>query len=295
MTDVVIIGKGPAGISAAVYLVRAGLEVTVIGKDEGTLKKAHLIENYYGFIEPIEGPELLRRGVEQAKRLGVTVLEEEVVGIEKLTNFSVKTNKQEIEARVVILATGKSRNDLKVDGFQKLKGSGISFCATCDGFFYRGKPLAVVGNGDYAAEELSVLTNIASEVTLFTNGLPLKTEHIPENVEVVTEKLTKIFGESTVEGIETESEKKYFVSGIFVAQGTASAADFALKMGVMIDKGNIIVNEDYMTNIDGLYAVGDCIGGLLQVAKAVSDGAQVSAPIIKKIKAAKKEEAGATK
>lgn len=291
MTDVIIIGKGPAGISAAVYLVRAGLQVTVVGKDDGALGKAHLIENYYGFVEPIEGPELIRRGIQQAKRLGVTVLDDEVVGIEKLDHFSVKTSSEVLQAHIVILATGKSRSNLKINGFQQLKGSGISFCATCDGFFYKGKPLAVIGNGDYAAEELSVLSNIASEVTLFTDGLELKTKHIPEGTTVVTEKLTKIFGETSVEGLETEDGKKYFVSGVFVAQGTASAADFALKMGVLIENSNIVVNEEFMTNVEGLYAVGDCIGGLLQVAKAVSDGAQVSTPIIKSVKAKKKQQA----
>lgn len=292
MTDVIVVGKGPAGISAAIYLKRSGLDVVVIGKDNGTLQKAHLIENYFGFVEPITGTQLVEQGIDQAKRLGIEIINEEVVGIEKLKDFTVKTNNQELEGKAVILATGKARNSLKIDGFERLKGSGISFCATCDGFFYRNKPLAVIGNGDYAAEELSVLTNIASEVTLFTNGLPLETKHIPAGIEVVTEKITSIFGENSVEGLETENNK-YFVSGIFVAQGTASAADFALKMGVMMDNGNIIVNENYMTNVDGLYAVGDCIGGLLQVAKAVSDGAGASGPVAKFVKAKKQEEVNA--
>lgn len=284
MTDVIVIGKGPAGISAAIYLKRSGLDVLVIGKDKGTLQKAHLIENYFGFVEPISGTDLVEKGIDQAKRLGIEIVDEEVVGIEKIKDFTVKTNKQELTSKAVVLATGKTRNSLKIDGFERLKGSGISFCATCDGFFYRGKPLAVIGAGDYAAEEVSVLTNIASEVTLFTDGKELETKHLPDGIDVITDKITSIFGENSVEGIETEKEK-YFVSGIFVAQGTASASDFALKLGVFTENGNITVDDNFMTNVEGLYAIGDCIGGLLQVAKAVSDGAGASGPIAKFVKA----------
>lgn len=287
MQDAIIVGKGPAGISAALYLKRAGLNVTVIGKGYGALEKAEKIENYYGLPQPVDGKQLVEIGIAQAEGLGIPVLTQEVLHIDAADHFTVKTNTGEHEALAVLLATGKSRVTVPIKGFEKLRGRGISFCAVCDGFFYRGKRLAVIGSGDYAASELHDLMNFSKDITLFTDGAPLTTDKLPEGLPVVTDKITEIEGEDRVQAIVTTAGRQE-VDGIFVAIGTASAADFALKLGIAMEGGNITVDGDYMTNIEGLFAAGDCTGGFLQVAKAVSDGAHASTGMAKYIRSKKK-------
>lgn len=283
MKNAIIIGKGPAGISAAIYLKRAGMDITVIGKDLGALSKSHKIENYYGFENPLSGEELLNKGIKQAENLGIEVISDEVVDITKEKNYVVKTSSGEFETQTVLIATGKSRQKLDVEGFEEYKGKGISFCAVCDGFFYRGKTVAVIGNGDYAATEASELSNFAKEVIVFTDSDKLDTQKLPSNIKVVNGKIEKIVGDETVSGIVVDGET-YDTNGIFVAIGTASASDFALKLGVFTKKDDIIIDEDYMTNVGGLFAAGDCTGGFLQVATAVADGANASRGIMKYIK-----------
>ena len=163
MKDAIIIGKGPAGVSAAVYLKRAGLDVLIIGKDLGALEKSHKIENYYGFENPISGRELLENGVKQAQNLGIEIITDEVIDLAKEKDFIVKTTTQTYESKAVLLATGKSRIKVDINGFDEFKGKGISFCVVCDGFFYRNKKVALIGNGDYAAAELHELQNITKD------------------------------------------------------------------------------------------------------------------------------------
>jgi thioredoxin reductase (NADPH) len=283
MRDAIVIGKGPAGISAAIYLKRAGIDVLVIGKGYGALENSDKIENYYGFEEPISGKELIEKGIKQAENLGIEVITDEVVSIEKYENFIVKTLDKSFEAKTVLLATGKSRVKIDIKGFEEFKGKGISFCAVCDGFFYRNKKVAVIGNGKYAANELSELMNFTKDITLFTNGQDLTTDNFPDDIDIVYDKISEIYGDDKIKGL-IAGNTNFDVDGIFVALGTASASDFAMKMGVFTEKDSIIVDEDFMTNVEGLYAAGDAIGGFLQIAKAVSDGAHASKGMIKYIK-----------
>jgi thioredoxin reductase (NADPH) len=284
MYDTIIIGKGPAGISAALYLVRSGFSVLVIGKGHGSLEKADKIENYYGFPEPVGGAELVDRGIAQAERLGVTVLTEEVVNIGMEDSFVIKTVTGEYQSKTVLLATGKSRFTMKIPGFEEFRGKGISFCATCDGFFYRNKRLAVIGSGDYAANELHELLVFTRDITLFTNGEKVTTDNFPSSVSVVADKITRFSGTAKITGIETADGTVHSVDGVFVAIGTANAADFAAKVGVEVQGTDIVVDPEYMTNIPGLFAGGDCIGGFLQIAKSVSDGALAAKNMISYLK-----------
>ncbi len=144
--DVIIIGKGPAGITASIYLKRANHKVLIIGKDGGALEKTKAIDNYYGFANTISGKELLQQGLEQAKRLEIPVETDEVLSIGKEENFVVETRNNTYQARTVILATGTSRNTPKIKGIKELEGKGVSYCAICDAFFYRNKPVAVLGS-----------------------------------------------------------------------------------------------------------------------------------------------------
>ena len=273
MPDLVIVGSGPAGVSAALYAARAGVRTTVLTKGPGALDRAELIQNYYGFAEPISGAELERRGIEGAKALGVNFVTAEAVGLTYTDRLTVETLAGEFPADAVILATGASRAAPKIPGLVGLEGHGVSYCATCDAFFYRGKDVAVLGNGEYALHEVQALLPVVKSVTLLTNGSPL-TAQFPPEVAVHPEKIDAILGEERVTGVQLNSGGIVELSGVFVALGVAGSTALARKLGAEVDGNRIVVDPRTMqTTLPGLYAAGDCTGGLLQVAKAVYEGA----------------------
>lgn len=291
--DTAIIGTGPAGISASVYLARSSHSVVAIGKDSGALEKAEKIENYYGFDEPISGAALASRGVAQATRLGVTVAREEVVSLAVEDVFVLKTSAgSEYRAKTVLIASGKQRTALRVPGFEEYRGKGISFCATCDGFFYRGKKIAIVGSGDYCASEYGELLHFAKDITVFTDGAVTLSSRFPTGIEPVVGKIVSFSGSDgdtgRLEKIVTMGSdgktRSHAIDGAFIAIGTAGAADFAAKVGIEVNGTDIVVDGEYRTNVPGIFAGGDCIGGFLQVAKAVSDGALASKSILTHLK-----------
>ena len=272
MPNIVIIGSGPAGVSAALYAARAGVETTVLTKGSGALDRAELIQNYYGFAEPISGAELERRGIEGAKALGVQFVTTEAVGLTYTDKLTVETLAGDFSADAVILATGASRAAPHIPGLVGLEGHGVSYCATCDAFFYRGKDVAVLGSGEYALHEVQALLPVVKSVTLLTNGSPL-TASFPPEVTVCPEKVNAILGEERVRGVELSGGKTVALSGVFVALGVAGSTALARKLGAEVDGNRILVDEHMQTTLPGLYAAGDCTGGLLQVAKAVYEGA----------------------
>ena len=272
MSTIVIVGSGPAGVSAALYAARAGVETTVLTKGPGALDRAELIQNYYGFAEPISGAELERRGIEGAKTLGVQFVTTEAVGLTYTDKLTVETLAGDFPADAVILATGASRAAPKLPGLAGLEGHGVSYCATCDAFFYRGRDVAVLGSGEYALHEVQALLPVVKSVTLFTNGSPL-TAQFPPEVKVCPETIDAILGEQVVTGVQLNGGKTVEVSGVFVALGVAGSTALARKLGAAVDGNRIVVDDHMQTTLPGLYAAGDCTGGLLQVAKAVYEGA----------------------
>ena len=283
MSNIIIIGSGPAGISAALYAKRSGVETSVISMGTGTLEKAHLIENFYGQLTPISGEALHQQGVAQAKALGIDVIDAEVLGITFEDKLNVVTKEQTYPADAVIIATGQKRNAPKIPGISQFEGAGVSYCATCDGFFHRGKDVAVLGNGLFAIHEAEYLSGIASSVTILTDGQPAP-ENLPENIQFNTKKIKELTGETLISSVIFEDETSISITGFFVATGSAGSSDFARKIGAMTEGNRIIVNEDMMTNVPGLFACGDCTGGMLQVAKAVYEGAQAGTNASKYVK-----------
>ena len=177
----------------------------------------------------------------------------------------------------------QDKNVLKIimDKWKQVGLIGISYCAICDGFIYRNKKIGIIGNKEFMLEELEVLKNFSKDVTVFTNGMNLEVD--VSDTKVVTDKLVEIKGEEVVNNVITDKDT-FDIDALFVAIGTPSASDFALRMGAFIENNNIVVDENFMTNIPGLFAAGDCIGGLLQIVKAASDGAHAAIAINKYIK-----------
>lgn len=283
--DVIIVGSGPAGISAGLYTKRANLETLIISKGMGTLEKVGNIENYYGLEKNTNGAKLQQIGEKQAKSLGIEIKKEEVMQIEYDTNFIVKTLNHTYEAKTVILATGSNRKTLNIKGIKEFEGKGVSYCATCDAFFFRNKNVGILGSKEYALHEAQTLLPIAKSVTMLTNG-DKPVEKRLEGLKIEEKKIREFRGIEKIEEIEFEDDTKKKIDGVFVAIGTASSSDLARKLGVKIEEktNNIVVNEKMETNMPGLYACGDCIGGTLQIAKAVYEGMIAGMSVIKYLK-----------
>ena len=225
MYDVIIIGAGPAGISASLYTKRANLNTLILYNDKSGLEKAEKIENYYGFENGIQGKELYDIGIKQAQNIGVDVKEEEVIKIENnfednSKKFNIVTTKNTYQSAVLILATGNKKNTPNIKGIEKFEGKGVSYCAICDGFFYKNRDISVIGSGNYARSETSELRNLANKITTLTNGQKAP-EFRADNVTIDTKKIDEIIGENRVEEIKFSDGTKMKTEGIFVAQGVA--------------------------------------------------------------------------
>ena len=271
MYDVIVIGAGPAGISASLYIKRANLNVLVLYSSESNLEKAEKIDNYYGFKNGISGKELYEDGIKQAKNLEVDVRKEETVEIQNLgEEFLVKTDKNDYTAKAVIISTGNKKLKPNIKGINEFEGKGVSYCTICDAFFYRNKNVAVIGDGKFALNEANELSNVAKEVTILSNGKEIKNTKFKVNIKHISE----ITGDTKVRKVVFDDGSSLDVDGIFIALGEAGAGDFAKVIGISLNGDNIIVNKNMETNIKGIYACGNAVGGLLQVCKAVYEGAK---------------------
>ena len=282
MYDVIIIGSGPAGISAAIYLKRAKKNILIVSNGKSALQKAHKIENYYG-IESISGEELHKVGIKLVERLGVPIEKDEVINISFDRHFIVTTVNREFEAKKVIIATGTNRMAPNIKGIKEFEGKGVSYCAICDAFFYRNKDVAVIGNGNYAIHEAKQLKPVAKSVTILTDGKEMVQNRDASDFDVEETPIKEFRGGNRIEEVEFDNNNTKKIDGVFVAIGTASSTDLAKKIGAVVKNNNIVVNENMETTVKGLYACGDCTGGLLQVNKAVYEGAIAALDIVKNI------------
>ena len=288
MYDVIIIGEGPAGISASLYTVRANLKTLVIGKNDSALRKTARIENYYGFSNPVSGEYLLKEGEAQALRLGTTIIEDEVIAIEKHDFFEVVTSKERYSGKAVLLATGQPQKKLKIEDVEAFEGRGISYCSTCDGFFYRNLKVGVLGYKDYALHEVLELEAFTKNITIFTNGMELefneKYQEEAGRFKVNTRPILKIGGGEFLEKVYFKDGTSEDIDGIFIAYESASSVDFAKKLGIIADGNSIVVDKDMQTNLEGVFAAGDCTGGFKQIASAVGQGALAGKKIIEYVR-----------
>lgn len=276
MKNVIIIGSGPAGITAGIYLSRANINSVVLTNNTGSLKKADKIENYYGIDSPISGKELIEKGINQYKNLGGEVIIDEVVGLTFEDKLVVKGIKDNYSADYVIIATGISRLKPNINGLSD--DIGISYCAICDAFFYRDKDVVILGNGKYAKAEADVLNKTSKSVTVLSNGKQFECEM---EYQTNNRNINNISKQDMKFIIEMEDGEIITSDGLFIAEGIAGAMALAKKIGAKTENNKIIVNEKMQTNIPNLYAVGDCTGGIYQISKAVYDGTVAALQIIK--------------
>ena len=276
----VIIGGGPAGVSAALYLARANIKTAIVENGPGALARAHKIENFYGIAA--SGIKLYAEGLEQARNLGVEIIQDEVLAVEYYDSFmlTLKHTAEPLPTPVLVLATGTKNVTLNLPGLVELEGKGISYCAVCDGFFFRKKPVAVLGDGPFAIHEAEYLKHVVGSVTILTNG---KDDALAKaaGFVTITSPVTAVTGSQRLEAVRFADGSELEVSGLFVALGTADSTDIARKLGAQLDGRFIKVDNHGATNIPGLFAAGDCIGGLKQVAKAVHDGARAGLAAVK--------------
>ena len=285
MKQLVIIGQGPAGISAALYAVRGGADVTVVANGAGALARAGLIQNYYGFEDGISGRELIEAGVRQAEKLGVRMVRGELFGIEYAEEgFAVKTSAGTLDAGAVVIACGTQRNTPPIAGIDAFDGRGVSYCAVCDAFFFRGKKVGVVGSGAYAASEYEVLKGVIQDVTALTNG-----EAPQFSLPCDTRKIARLEGGDALERVVFEDGSAEAFDGLFIACGTAGAFELSRKLGLETANGKIVTDERRATNVPGIFAAGDCTAGMQQIAKAVCDGMIAGTEALKYLKAQAKQ------
>ncbi len=293
MYDLIIIGSGPAGLSAAVYGKRAGLDLLVLEKNPmsgGQVLNTYEVDNYLG-LPGINGFDMGMQFRQHADSLGVEFREAQVIAIEdKGDSKVVRTDSEELETKAVILATGAVHAHLGIPGEEELSGMGVSYCATCDGAFFKGRTVAVVGGGDVALEDAIYLARTCEKVYLIhrrdeLRGAAVLQEELKAlpNVEILySHVVEKILGEDAVEGLmvrdlKTDSVSELPVAGVFVAVGITPGTELVRELTACDEGGYVLAGEDCATQMPGLYAAGDVRKKpVRQIVTAVSDGANAA-------------------
>ena len=288
--DIIIIGGGPGGLTAGIYAGRQGTRNLIIDRDlaGGLGREVPEMENYPGF-DNISGLELIEKMKEQAIKNTVLHEMEEFIGITQTNDeyrFTVTTNKDQYQSKTIILATGSSHRHLNARGEEEFKGKGVSYCATCDGFFFAGRDIIMVGGGNSALQEALYLKNLGANVTLVHRRDEFRAQkHLQDMIEkegintILNATVEEIKGEMLVESVvlkdtETNELKEVPTNGVFISVGYIPHTELATQLGVDLDEsGHIIIDKEQKTNIDYVYAVGDVCVGLKQWVVACGEGA----------------------
>ena len=277
--DVLIIGAGPAGLQAAIHAARRKVSVVLVGRPSASAVNGTHIENYFGVGGVADGTALLSVGLEQARSFGCTILDENVVSAGRSGDrFRIVTeNDVVIDAKTVILATGVSRMKLNVPGEKELFGKGVSYCASCDCNFYKGRTVLITGADTEAAVSAELMTRYASKVYWVTPEFKASENVIDKarkaGAEIIKDSISSITGDGKVERVVLSSGKEVATDGVFIELGAKSAADLAMDMDIMPEMDDTIkVDSGCATEVKGVFACGDITGGPKQLAKAVGQG-----------------------
>ena len=285
MYDIIIIGAGPAGLSAGIYTSRLGMKTLILEKlnPGGQITLSSEIENYPGVCEVKSGIEFMACWPDQAKKFGAEIKSEEVKELKTENGeWRIVTHKNSYEAKAVIIATGSTPKKAGFEGEIEYTGRGVSYCAVCDGFFYKDKVVAVIGGGDTALEEALYLSKIAKKVYLIHRrdkfrAAPSTQKRVfnTPNIEIIyNETVKKVFGKEFVEGIILSSDKEIKVDGVFVFVGMKVNNELVKDLVELNEWGEVKVDLNMQTSIKGLYAAGDIRqNSVKQVVAAAGDGA----------------------
>ena len=271
--DVIIIGSGPAGFTAGIYTSRAKLKTLIISGSlpGGQLMTTSEVENYPGFPNGIFGPELMMNMRQQAERFATTIIDDEVLKVDfKKRPFLISTHSETYEGRAILLCTGASPRKLGIDGEQEFGGRGVSYCATCDGPFFKGEEIAVIGGGDTAIEEATFLTKFGKSVKIihrrdFLRASKILQEKAFENSKIQfvwNNVVTRITGNKKIESIEVKNltngkTQNLSVGGLFVAIGHEPNTSIFKDQLELDDKGYVVLKENTRTSVEGVFAAGD--------------------------------------
>ncbi len=291
--DLIILGAGPAGLTAGIYAARYKLNSLIIGKmPGGYASEASEISNFPSY-EKISGIELIKKMMFQVKNLGVEIKIEEIIKIKKgKKGFSVKTNKSEYQAKKIILATGTRKQKLNLPGESDLTGKGIAYCATCDAPLYRDKIAGVFGGGNAALTTSLLLTKYAKKVFLIYKrekfrADPVWIEHVEKNKKIekiLNSEIKELNGKEKLESITLTSQKKLKLDGLFIEIGTVPSIELSSQLGIKSENNYIIVNKKQETSVTGVFAAGDITNNpLKQVITACAEGAIAASSAFKEL------------
>ena len=300
--DVIIVGGGPAGLTTGIYTSRHGLKTLLIEANQlgGKAWGSHRIENFPGFPDGITGRRLMERFIAQAAKFGVDFKEDSVVGLSDMGDTKMVMTRGGLHnSRAVVITTGIQKKQLKVPGEMEFKGRGVAYCAICDGPFFTDKIVAVVGPGKHAVEDAMRLADNARKVYAipgsrgYNDGLAdldKLFEHV--KIEVIEgAELKYIAGQEFVThvGLTNSPKSKLDVDGVFIILENVGTADVLEDAGIMTDEGGcIIVDRDQRTNIDGIFAAGDCVCGAMQVVTAAGGGGRAGLAALRYVRSIRK-------
>jgi thioredoxin reductase (NADPH) len=281
--DLIIVGAGPAGLTAAVYAARYKLDVLIIGTINGGMAgEASEICNFPSY-ERISGFELMNKMIKQVKVLGIEITSEKVLEIKKSKNFEVITNKEKYLSKKIILATGSEKRALGIEREKEFTGKGISYCATCDAVFYKNKIVGVIGGGNAALTAALLLSKFAKKVYIiygrdkFFKAEPIWIEEIKKNERIqpiFNSTLTKLIGEKKLEGVEVNRKEILELDGIFIETGSDPRINIAKQLGIKLEENEIAVDKNQRTSLKGVFAAGDVTNNpLKQIVTACAEGA----------------------
>ncbi|MBS3789788.1 MAG: NAD(P)/FAD-dependent oxidoreductase [Candidatus Thermoplasmatota archaeon] len=286
--EVVIIGGGPAGLSAAIYTARAELKTLILDEADKLLEKAEKIDNYFGFPKGVSGKELLRRGADQAKRFGAEIIEEKAL-LTKINStgegYVVETTDKRFKSKGLIISPGIQHKKPPIEGMKDFEGKGVSYCVVCDAPLYKGKKVGLLGSEDLVGKEALELFEYTEDIKIYTNGEELDMPKIlsdrlnDRDVPVEKGEIEEVVGDEEFRGLRIEGEVQE-MDGLMIAEGSSGSLDFARSLGITIEDGVLSVDDNMFTGVPKVYAAGDCVGGARQISAAVGEGAKAALGLI---------------
>lgn len=277
--DLIVVGGGPAGVSAAINGRKNGLSVLLINGLSAKTNINYKIDNYYGFPDGITYKELIDRGIIQTKKFEVNVLDELCYEYYQEDGLQVCLTSNKYYGKTLVIATGLHYKKISVSNFDQFVGNGIHFCTLCDGFLYRNKKIALYGYGSYLIHEYEHLKNVCNDITIYLTSDDDLGDYKFSHPVYPNSKITALNGNKHLESITINGET-INLDGLFVALGSPNSHSLATTAGIETNGERIVVNKSFETNLKGVFAIGDIISGITQIARSLYEGMEVINSVI---------------